>query len=151
MLRRCLIGCLFALPWTAGCASTVPPYQEGPGGTAELTVRVWSTAVQAPVPGRGSVVELGSGARQRFDTGGLENISQSFVGLRPGLYEVRAEERWDGRRVKPVQGALRIYLEPGARESVDVIAADQTAGSSEGSARHLPPSSESALVAIPPR
>lgn len=127
MLRCVLPWCLLALPWTAGCASADPPLVAGTGGSAELTVRVWSTAVQGPVAGRGTVREVGGEARLEFDTSRREAVSQTFPGLRPGLYEVRVEERWDGPRTRPVAGSTRLFLEPGERGLAIPVAVDRAA------------------------
>lgn len=125
MLRRFVPWCLFALPWAAGCASSVSPLPVGPGGTAELTVRVWSTAVQAGVAGRGTLREVGGEGRASFDTSGLEDVSQTLPGLRAGLWEVRVTERWEGRRLRRADGVARVYLEPGTRELVVPVAIDR--------------------------
>lgn len=125
MLRCFPALCLVALPWTAGCASAEPPLVAGSGGSSDLTVRVWSTATQSAVPARGTVREVGGETRVTFDTSGRERVEQTFPGLRPGLYEVRVEERWEGSRIRPAKGAVRLFLEPGERATAIPVAVDR--------------------------
>jgi hypothetical protein len=108
----------------AGCSSPAkPPPQRVGSGTGTLTVIVWSTVVQAPVGAQGTI--SGPDATLPFDTRPSPAEGVTFPALGPGLYRIDVTHRHvDGSRQR-VEGAEEVYLEPGGRRGVTVVAVDR--------------------------
>lgn len=129
----------------AGCAaSDQPPTPPIGSGTCSLTVVVWSTVVQGPVPARGTI--LGPGATLDFDTRPAPARGATFPALGPGLYKIRVSHRHVGDKLQRVEGAEEVYLEPGAHRGVTVVAVDR--GEDIGLVDETPPAAPSSSLPL---
>lgn len=111
----------------SGCSST-PTDSDTAGLSAmpgELTVVVWSKELQALVPARGRVTSLSSQESVPFDTQGQASTGLTLT-LSPGRYSVLVEQRYDSSgSVQQVSGERVLYVEPGARETLEVVVTDR--------------------------
>ena len=117
-----------------GCSSVDPEVSDSAGvSTGEIQVGVWSELLKRRVPAAGTLVNLGEGASRPLDTRGTPEAVQTFTELPPGQYEVRVERRFSASGSTRVTGSARVYLEPGASETLSVVVSE-TSSSSRGSA-----------------
>lgn len=84
---------------------------------------VWSTVVQGPVGAEGSIA--GPSATHAFDTRPAPTEGVTFPALGPGLYRIQVTHRHAGAKRQRVEGADEVYLEPGQRRRVTVVAVDR--------------------------
>ena len=124
-MRRLLASLtLSAASLSVGCATPPPPPPPQVGsGTGTLTVIVWSTVVQGPVGAEGSIA--GPAETLPFDTRPAPAAGVTFPALGPGLYRIQVSHRHAGAKRQRVEGADEIYIEPGARRRVTVVASDR--------------------------
>lgn len=141
---------IFPLVLLAGCGGGPERVSEPPVVVAacELTVIVWSEQLQSAVPAVGTVTgEVGFKAS--FDTSNKAAEGQTLTGLEPGRYVVSLHHRvLTKARTKRVDGEEAVYLEPGERRSVTVVAVDREGdiGSAPASASTLPASAARQVV-----
>lgn len=109
-----------------GCSSTPEPISvEGPQLTGELSVIVWSKELQGPVAARGTVTPESGDEALPFDTR-QDPASGRTLTLTPGRYSVVVSHRYLGTgALQPVTGEQVLYVEPGRRHEVTVVAEDK--------------------------
>lgn len=113
----------------AGCSSTPDSGElEAPLArtSCELTVIVWSEHLQRPVAGEGVVASVGGDFETSLNTRESPDKGQTISGLQPGRYRVRVTARYlPNSGKKAVNGEQVIYLEPGARQQITIVAVDR--------------------------
>lgn len=124
---RGVVGWLLAV-MLLGCGGGPEPATEAEpvAVTATLTVVVWSSELQQPVPAFGrltSAADRGDGLL--IDTSQDPSAGQVFPGLKPGRYRVEISNRRVGNRVTAVEGEGVVFLEPGSDERETVVVTDR--------------------------
>ena len=122
MPTRHLLPLVLAL---VACGSSQPaPVDSTPEphtASAHLTIRVFPTQGSSPIPAKGTVTSAADASRATVDTRPTP-AEGCRLQLTPGEHTIAITHRFDSDgREHPVTGSRRIYLEPDAWDTVDVV------------------------------
>jgi hypothetical protein len=126
LLPRPFLALLVAVAGSGcGSAEVEPEVGAGTRPTASLTVVVWSTQTQRPVPATGRLVSTADGQQRDIDTRSAPETGQVLTGLPPGAYRLQVLRRYEGTKAQAVEGTEEVYLEPGAERALTITATDK--------------------------